>query len=249
MGYETQVTYPDAAERIHVRLAAGATRRDRLFDAIPLRQNTRSLYDGRPIPVANLAQLLTLPMEPGVALQLISEPAERERVLEYVRAGAAQQYEDSTYLRELIGWLRFNRREALAAGDGLFTACSGNPELPRWLGKRFVLGTQPGQQADADAAKLRSSPAIVLIASAEESPTAWVRTGQVYERMALATTALNIRSALLNQPIEVPHLRTQFRSAMALGGLQPQLLTRLGYAAAMPFSSRRPVEQVIVEPE
>jgi hypothetical protein len=41
-------------------------------------------------------------------------------------------------------------------------------------------------------------------------------------------------------------LRSQFQSAMGLGASPPQLLVRFGYANPMPYSLRRPVEQVIM---
>ena len=81
----------------------------------------------------------------------------------------------------------------------------------------FVSGTKPQQQADVDTEKLRSSPGAVVVASDADDKAAWVRTGQVYERMALQMTALDIKSAFLNQPIEVAELRSQFQSAMGLG--------------------------------
>jgi len=64
--------------------------------------------------------------------------------------------------------------------------------------------------------------------------------------MALTMTSLNIKSAFLNQPIEVADVRGQFQTAMGLGEAKPQLLIRFGYADAMPPSLRRPVEQVLV---
>jgi hypothetical protein len=51
----------------------------------------------------------------------------------------------------------FHQKEALASLDGLYARCSGNPDVPRWLGHLVVAGTKPSQQADADAKKLRSS--------------------------------------------------------------------------------------------
>ena len=85
-----------------------------------------------------------------------------------------------------------------------------------------------------------------MIASEEDTKTAWVRTGQVYERLALKATSLNIKSAFLNQPIEVTGIRAQFQSALGLGNFMPQLLVRLGYAESMPRSLRRPVEEVLL---
>ena len=62
----------------------------------------------------------------------------------------------------------------------------------------------------------------------------------------LQTTALGIQVAFLNQPAEVPELRSQFQSSLGLGSALPQLLLRFGCAPALPHSLRRPVEEVIL---
>ncbi len=246
-GYQPEITYPDQVNFIRVDLAPDRPQPGALFDAIPQRQSTRCAYDGLAVATTGLDQLQSLELEPGVSMRLFTDRAGMETALEYVNQGNLAQYADARFVRELVQWLRFNKREALASLDGLYTRASGNPEVPRWLGQFFVTGTKPQQQADADAAKLRSSPGAIVIASSVEDKTAWVRTGQVYERLALQMTALDIKSALLNQPIEVAGLRAQFQQAMGLGADQPQLLLRFGYANAMPRSVRRPVEQVLVQ--
>ena len=245
-GHAAEVSYPDSTDVIRVSLASDSLQPSPLFDAIPERQNTRSEYDGRPIPASDLDRILSLPIEPGVSLSIVTTTNELDTLVEYVNQGNLRQYADTSFVDELIEWLRFNKREALAAMDGLYSVCSGNPEVPGWLGRMFVAGTKPQQQADVDAKKLRSSSAAVVIASETEDKSTWVRTGQVYERLALQTTALGIKSAFLNQPIEVSELCSQFQNAVGLGASLPQLLLRLGYADAMPKSLRRPVDAVLI---
>ena len=247
IGYEPEVTYPATTDFIHIGLTRNTPQGGAIFDAIPLRQNTRSEYDGQPIKSADLDEVQTVSLEPGIALHFVTAPADIEKVLEYVNQGNLIQYADQAFVDELIHWLRFNKKEALASLDGLYSLCSGNPEVPGWLGKMVVAGTKPQGQADADAKKLRSSPGAVVVVSESEDKTAWVRTGQVYERMALKMTSLNIKSAFLNQPIEVEEVRSQFQNAMGLGTAKPQLLVRFGYADAMPQSVRRAVEQVLIK--
>jgi hypothetical protein len=147
---------------------------------------------------------------------------------------------------ELVSWLRFNKKEAMATLDGLHSRCSGNPAVPRWLGRMFVRGMKPQQQADADAEKFRSAAGAVVNASDSDDKAAWVRAGQLYERLALQMTALHVKSALLNQPIEVTALRGQFQSALNLESQLPQLLMRFGYANSLPRSLRRPVAQLLM---
>jgi hypothetical protein len=245
-GFDPEVTYPASTEVIRVDLTPDTPQTNPLFDAIPLRQNTRSEYDGQAIVAADFDQIQALPLEPGVSSHFITSPGGIETVLDYVNQGNLNQYADTAFVDELIEWLRFNKRDALAAMDGLYSVCSGNPEVPGWLGRMFVAGTKPAQQADIDAKKLRSSPVAVVIASEADDKTTWVRTGQVYERLALKSTSLNVKSAFLNQPIEVASLRSQFQSALGLGASMPQLVLRLGYADAMPRSLRRPVDAVLI---
>jgi hypothetical protein len=246
-GYAPEVTYPDpTTDFIRVRLPADTAQISPLLATIPLRQNTRSEYDGQLIKSSALKQVEGLPLEPGVVLRFVLNPTELKTVVEYVDRGNLSQYADKAFIDELIYWLRFNQKEALATLDGLYSACSGNPQVPRWLGKMFVAGTKPQQQADADNKKLRSSPGAVVIASESDDKTAWVRTGQVYERLALQMTALDLKSAFLNQPIEVATIRGQFQQAIGLGRALPQLLIRFGYGKSMPQSLRRSVEQVLI---
>ncbi len=245
-GYAPEVVYPDGQERIQVRLTPDTPQPSALFDAIPLRQTTRSAYDGQPVPSANLDALQSLPLEAGVSLHFLRTPAEMETVQAYIHEGNLRQYADRTFVDELISWLRFNKKEALATLDGLYSRCSGNPEVPRWIGQFFVSGTKPQQQAEADDTRLRSSAGAAIVLTETDDKTTWVRAGQVYERLTLQMTALNIQSALLNQPIEVADLRSEFQSALGLAATQPQLLVRFGYADAMPRSLRRPVEQILM---
>jgi hypothetical protein len=245
-GYTAHVTYPDHADVIRVALTADTPRADPLFDAIPYRQNTRSAYSGRLIKKSDLEQLKALPLEPGITQYFVLNPTLMDTVLTYVNQGNMLLYSDKAYLEELITWLRFNKKESEALLDGLYTRCSGNPEVPRWLGQMVVAGTKPAQHADSDAQKLRSSPTVIVIASETDSKTAWVRTGQLYERLALTMTTLDIRSAMLNQPIEVAGLRSQFQEAIGMGNDLPQLVIRIGYADPTLRSLRRPIEQVIV---
>ncbi len=246
-GYAPEVTYPGASDFIRVRLTADSPRGSPLFDAIPERQNTRSIYDGQPVQPATLRRIRALPLEPGISLHFALEPSELKTVLEYINQGNLSQYADKPFVDELIHWVRFNKKEALASLDGLYSRCAGSPEVPRWLGQMVVSGTNPQQQADADAKKFRSSSGAVLIASGSDDRAAWVRTGQVYERLALEMTSLNIKSASLNQPNEVAAVREQFQRAMGLKEALPQYLVRFGYADPMPRSLRRPVAQVLAQ--
>ena len=245
-GFESEITYPGASELIRVDLTPRRPEGGPLFGAIPMRQNTRSEYNGHRVDGTEMAKLMSIPLEAGISLDVFEGPTATAKVLEYVSEGNVQQFADKAFVEELVHWIRFDKREALASLDGLYSRCMGTPGVPRWIGQTVVRRMSAQEQMDSDAIKLRSSAGAVSIASSEETKNAWVRTGQVYQRLALLMTSMNIKSAFLNQPNEVPEVRKQFQTAMGFGQGLPQLLLRFGFADPMPLSYRRAVEDVIV---
>ena len=73
-----------------------------------------------------------------------------------------------------------------------------------------------------------------------------LRSARSYERFALQATALGIRNAFMNQPVEVPSVRPRFAAAMGLAGRRPDLVVRFGRGPTLPPSLRRPVQAVLI---
>ena len=112
----------------------GPVRPSILFNAIPYRQSTRNLYDGKVPSTADVAALEQCVRDLGVRMLLLTDRRRIESVVELVCAANSEQMGNPAFLKELKGWIRFDQREALRTRDGLFTGCTGNPSLPRWLG-------------------------------------------------------------------------------------------------------------------
>jgi len=249
-GYQAETLFNPLAESVGVLLEPSpAAQGGDLFQAITVRQCTKTLYDGQPLAVAQLRRLEQAGQGPGVRTVLLTEPAQIESVVEYVNQGNLAQLSDPAFRQELVSWIRFNPSAALRKGDGLAGRTTGQPALPTWLAKgviRFVL--TPKAQADLDARNIRSSSAIAIFVSARDDKEAWVETGRAYERFALQAAALEIRNAFLNQPIEVRSLRPQFESWLGLKEEKAQLMVRIGRAPLAPYSLRRPLEEFILAP-
>jgi hypothetical protein len=95
---------------------------------------------------ADFDTLQALPVEEGVTLRFIGTPEDMEIAQEYVYQGNLSQYANPAFVDELIFWLRFNKKEALESLDGLYSACSGSPQVPRWLGQIFVQVPSPSRK-------------------------------------------------------------------------------------------------------
>ncbi len=219
-----------------------------LFHAISARQCTRGDYDGQPISPAELRQLEQAGTGDGVSVRLLTARPAMESVIEYVVAGNTAQMNDAAFVAELTAWIRFSAGEALRTGDGLFAGTSGNPALPRWLGSRMMgLFFTPKSENERYVRQIRNSAGIAVFASERNDTAHWVEAGRCYERFALQATALGIRNAFLNQPVEVGAIRPQFASWLGIGpDERPDLVVRFGRGPAMPLSMRRTVQAVLV---
>jgi hypothetical protein len=218
-----------------------------LFQAIVDRQCTRGDYDGKPVSSAELRLLEQAGSGKGVRIMLFTERPAMEKVLEYVVAGNGVQMRDPAFMKELKAWIRFSKDQAALSGDGLFSGSSGNPNLPPWLGSPLMsLFFTEKSETEKYTRHIRSSAGIAVFVSEAADKTHWVEAGRCYERFALQATALGIRNAFLNQPVEVPTIRPQFASWLGVGNLRPDLVVRFGRGPKMPPSLRRPVQAVLV---
>lgn len=217
-----------------------------LFDAITRRQSTRADYDGRAVAASDLQALADAAETPGVDLILITQRPQMDRLRDLILAGNSVQLSDPAFMRELKSWIRFSPQEAMTTGDGLFAASSGNPALPDWLGP-FLFSMVLRVEADNDkyAKQMTSSAGVAVFVSERDDKEHWVSAGRACQRFALQATALGIKTAFVNQPVEVARLRPELAALVGLPGRRPDIVMRFGYGPTLPFSARRPVEAVL----
>jgi len=241
-------TTDDRRGGIVVGLEATRPSASPLFHAIAERQCTRGDYDGQALAPPELHQLEQAGTGNGVSVRLLTARTDMENVLAWVVAGNTAQMGDPAFVAELKAWIRFSSDEALRTGDGLFAGASGNPALPRWLGSRaMALFFTPKSENERYTRQIRNSAGIAVFVSERDDRAHWVEAGRCYERFALQATALGIRNAFLNQPVEVGALRPQFATWLGLkAGERPDLVVRFGRGPAMPLSMRRPLQSVLV---
>lgn len=167
-------------------------------------------------------------------------------MLEFVVAGNTAQMRDPAFVRELKAWIRFNGGDAARSGDGLFAGASGNPTAPAWLGS-LLFDAFFTEQAESDkyARQVRSAAGIAVFVSERDDRAHWIEAGRCFQRFALQATALGVRSAHLNQPVELASLRPAFGAFLGIAGGRPDLVIRFGRGPAMPRSLRRPLDAVL----
>ncbi len=225
----------------------GAARTDPLFAAIPARRCSRTLYDGRSVPNGDLETLRRAAETPGVRLVLLTDRPRIDQARDLVVAGNEAQMTDPAFMAELKRWLRFNPGDAMRTGDGLYSAASGSPILPAGLGgiafDRFFAAAAENERY---ARQIDSSSGLAVFLAERADPAHWMTVGRACQRFMLAATALDLRCAFVNQPVEVAGLRPALAALVGEAALRPDLVLRFGRGPVLPFAPRRPVAAVIV---
>jgi hypothetical protein len=217
-----------------------------LLGAVALRRCTRADYDGRQVPPGDLRLLEAAGQGPGVELLLFTDRRWSERFLPVLLAANAAQMADRAFVAELKSWIRFGYGDALATRDGLFTAATGNPVSPALLGRAlFDFAFTTDGENGKYARQLRSSAGVAVFVAGQADKTHWMEVGRCCQRFALQATALGLRHAFLNQPVEVPVLRDDLAALAGIPERRPDLVVRFGYGPDLPRSLRRPVGQVL----
>ncbi|GGY63240.1 Acg family FMN-binding oxidoreductase [Marinobacter zhanjiangensis] len=245
-GLKGRLCYDPETSGVQIDLQEAPPYRSPLFEAIPERQCSRVEYDGSELTADQLQLLEKAGQGDGVSILLFTTDDEKEQIARYVAEGNSAQIGDAAWIRELKSWVRFNGREAVAKSDGLYGPLMGNPAVPRWLGLLAMhFGFSAKKQNQKDLRLIRSSSAIAVLVSETDDKPHWIEAGRCYERLALQATALELKTAFINQPVEVTPLRAEFARFLGAGNQRPDLVVRIGRGPDAPRSLRRPVEQVI----
>lgn len=247
-GRPSEIVYDaDDGSAARLNFSMGTATSDPLFDAIPLRQSTRTNYDGRAIPPADLTVLEHAGAAAGVRLILVTERKAMQQIRDLVVAGNDAQMHDSAFMAELKHWLRFNARSALSSGDGLFSACSGNPVLPSFLGGlAFDTLFSAGAENDRYARQVDSSAGLAIFVGDRADKAHWMKVGRACQRFTLAATSIGLKHAYVNQAVEVSRYRPELAAIIGEPDKRPDLVVRFGYGPTVPFSPRRAVDAVII---
>lgn len=248
MGFHGHASFAAGAnESLDIALEPAKAVRSPLFEAMTNRQSARTEFDGKPLSNEELQLLERAGTGNGVQVQLLTGKPTMEAVLDFVIQGNTAQIRDPAFVRELKDWVRFSHAQAVELGDGLFSKSSGNPSLPPWLGGRlFDFFFTEQTENDKYARHVRSSAGIAVFVSAVDDKAHWIEAGRAFERFALQATAIEVRNAHLNQPVEVPSLRPQFAGLLGITQGRPDLVVRFGRGPEMPRSLRRPLNAVLI---
>lgn len=213
-----------------------------LFTNIVWRHTDRNPFQDWTVPPALLTELEHQARQEGAWLRFLLPGQPRESVAALIAEGVRRQAASPPFRQELARWLRPNWQEA---SDGIpgyslgmrgWTSSTIAPLLlravnwGRWMGK-------------AEAESARRAPVLAVLGTLSDDPKAWLNAGQALTRVLLRSCAEGVRASFLNQPVQVPELRSEL-AAITQAGV-PQMMFRLGYGFHSKPTPRRPVDCVV----
>jgi nitroreductase len=213
-----------------------------LFTAIPNRRTTRAAFDEAKLPKELLEEIETDARGEGVELAMVTGER-RAGVAELVSRGDGIQMSDKGFRRELAGWVRANNSHDR---DGMRGYGFGFSDFMSHAGPFVIRTFDIGRTQGAKDKRLaEKAPALLVLATATDSPPHWLATGVALVRALLRLSAAGATASFLNQPIEVAELRADLERKVGVEGF-PQLLLRCGYGPPVQTEPRRPVEDVLI---
>lgn len=247
-GYQTLLEWESEQPDRVVRLHLGAKRpptaaEERLFAAMPRRHSNRSRYEARSVPTGTIDRLQACAGQEGTWLQLIQDAPTRKILYDLIVEGDREQWGQPAFRQELARWVR---QPASAQSDGLPAEVqakgSAHEMSSPWLIRTFDLWRE---EASRDGQLASGAPVLAVLGTFTDAAEDWFAAGMALEHLLLEACACGLQSSFVNQPIEVPSLRSQLRQALGRQDF-PQLIIRMGYGQPAPMTPRRRVQEVLL---
>jgi hypothetical protein len=251
-GYEGAArTFPDESKPdLLAQIEFGGERKalqeeQALFEAILKRRTNRMPFRNQPVPESLLVELQAAAKTEGAWLSIVQSDESRNRVADLISEGDRTQMSDGHFRRELAAWIHPSRT---ASHDGTPGYAIGLGGLTSYFGPIVVRTFDTGRgQAARDRQLATGSPVLAVVGTDGDTPADWLSGGQALERILLRARVDNVWASFLNQPIEVPELRTKIRDSIGIKGF-PQILLRMGYGQEVkPTPRRTPGEALMRE--
>ncbi|HET9721491.1 MAG TPA: nitroreductase family protein [Candidatus Saccharimonadales bacterium] len=212
--------------------------------AIQNRRSDRRPFRDQLISKADVKILSSLRLN-AASVILIDNPLEIEFLADMTHEATKELMTPAAFRQELSQWVRHNWTKR---PDGMPGYTQGMPGLISLIGPKVIKSSAKtaADQAKKDAKRVRSSVAVALVITGDNSPRGWIDAGRLFQRLWLEATKHGISASAISPAVISDDTRNQVIKNLSLKH-RPVGLLRLGYAKAGPpkASPRRRPEQFI----
>jgi nitroreductase len=209
-----------------------------LIKAITTRHSNRNKYSNKRLSDRFINSLKDLNTA-DIKVYVISDKKLKDKIAEVVIDATIEAMDDDGFREELSGYIKSNITKS-KIGMPMFGF--GMPTPPSLLAsqvlRRFNLNKL---SRSADLALLKEhTPYFILLLSSPESdtPTGWIRVGQIFESIALMAEREGIRTAPMAAAIQIGENYKNIQNILGTS-LRPQMFFRMGYGEDVSHHSPR----------
>ncbi|PPK62540.1 NAD(P)H nitroreductase [Actinokineospora auranticolor] len=212
--------------------------------AVTRRRSDRRAYAAWPVRAEHLDELVLAAGGSGVLARHLSGDT-RTALTRLIAEADAHQDADGDYRTELAVW---TGRHA-GSDDGVPAANTvRDTRYGDLVTRRFSapLLTQHDRATGGGAGEL------LVLGTSSDDRVSRLRAGEATSAVLLAATTLRLATCPLSQPVEIPRTRDLLRERVLDDAMVPQLVLRVGWAAApaqaLPRTPRRPLSETVEPP-
>ena len=237
-------THSDLLARVTLGPAYEPTEQERrLFHTMPHRRTNRHAYERKPVEPELLDALREAAEQEGAHLEIIDDDTRRHQLADLVSQGDRHQGNDRHFRRELAAWIHHNRS---LSQDGMPGYAFELSDWQSYVGPLIVRTFHWGEQRAArDRELVDGSPVLAVLGTESDDRADLIAAGQGLAHLLLHATDKGLAASYLNQPLEVPDLRSRTVETLGLAR-RPQIVLRLGYGPPTEATPRRPVDDVLL---
>ncbi|MBE8472010.1 Acg family FMN-binding oxidoreductase [Streptomyces justiciae] len=239
--------FPDPGDPAHLAhigwgpYARPGTETSLMYRSMRQRRTHRGPFQPFPLSRQLVGELRGHARAEGAELRTMESTHARLHLAELVRTAEAIDRDDPGRVAELLHW---TRAEHDGCSDGVpLDACTRHPDGTGLAGRDFLRLVSAPPAAPTEIWP-PGTGLVVLLTTRDDTPEDWLRAGQALQRVLLHATTRWTAAAFHTQPLEIPRLRAQLRTALALGDF-PQMILRLGHTTRGRPVPRRPVGAVL----
>lgn len=223
------------AEIILERTAADPDKKH-IMEALISRHNNRFEFSDKSIPDSFLQLMKNFADELDLEINFISDANEKAVLAEIVLKSIAEAFSDKDFTSELSNWIKPSLRKY---PDGMPGYNIDIPFFASFLVPFVIRNFNVSKmQVKMHVPMLKKAPIFVILSSSQDDSGAWVRTGMLFERIAVLAESQSVNVGVLAAPIEI---NDNYKKIKDLVGIRsrPQMFFRIGYAAKVPKQSPR----------
>jgi hypothetical protein len=209
-----------------------------LFQSIQRQHTNKGYYEDWDIPESLLDWLKADAAAEGVHLHTIKCDIKRQLIADLVVQADNLQMENPEFRRELANWIHNSNSNT---SDDIPSYAFGVSEHLDFAIPIFALAMRTFNLGNTIAERSRKlvtqSSVIVVLTTSNDTIADWFKTGQALERILLRGETVGLSASFLNQPIQIPSLRTQISELLSKPAF-PQIILRLGLASQVKSTHR-----------